>query len=208
MKRILMLALSLSLLVAGSVLSTTAITDAHERRSVQDYTFVVGWVTEPAVVNVANAVDLRVSRTADASPVTGLQETLKVEVTQGDKKTELAFRARSGVAGAYDGRTFPTAIGTYSFRIFGTIEGNNVNETFTSGPNTFGNIVAPEGFPDPLPINQDLEESLGGLDQRVVSLESDSGSGGDSAMTVAVIGVVLGALGLGVGGFSLLKAKA
>jgi hypothetical protein len=174
------------------------------------YTFVVGWVNEPAIVNVANAVDLRVSRTDDSSPVTGLDQTLKVEVTHAEKKTELAFRPRSNTPGAYDGRTFPTAVGVYSFRIFGTIEGANVNETFTSGPNTFGNIVEPTGFPDLLPLNQQLEESIGGLEERIVSLESaDNGnSDADTAMMVGIAGIVVGAVGLAVGGYSLIRKAA
>jgi hypothetical protein len=203
------LAISIALIAGGSVLAGTSSSFAHERRSVMSYTFVVGWLNEPAFVNVANAVDLRVSRTEDSSPVTGLDQTLKVEVTQGDKKTELAFRPRSNTPGAYDGRTFPTAVGVYSFRIFGAIDGANVNETFTSGPNTFGNIVEPPGFPNPLPLNQQLEESLGGLEQRVVSLESEDNSGdADTAMMVGIAGIIVGAVGLAVGGYSLMRKPA
>jgi len=208
LKRFLILGVSLSLIGAGIFLTFTGSASAHERRNFQSYTLVVGWVTEPAYVNLPNAVDLRVSRTADASPVTGLAETVKVEVTQGDKKVELPLRARFNVPGAYDGRTVPTAVGVYSFRFTGTIEGNTINETFTSGPNTFGSIEAPQGFPNALPLSQELEESLGGLEQRVVNLESaDSGDAG-TAMTVGIIGVVVGALGLGLAGYSLTRKSA
>ena len=193
-------------LAIGTLFTMTSVVQAHERRNVQSYTFVVGWVTEPAYVNFANAVDLRISRTADGTPVTGQEMNLKAEITADGKKAEVTFRPRTNTPGAYDGRTFPTYIGDYSFRIFGNVEGNAVNETFTSGPNTFGSIIAPEGFPDPLPINQQLDESLNGLEQRIVNLES-SDSGGDvgTAMAVGVAGVVIGLLGLGVGAFSLLR---
>jgi hypothetical protein len=205
MRRTITLVLSLALIAAGSLLSGTSESLAHERRTVGSYTFVVGWVTEPAYVNFANAVDLRVSRSADSAPVTGLQDTLKVEVTQGSKKVELAFRPRSNTPGAYDGRMFPTAVGDYSFRIFGTIEGNQINETFTSGPNTFGSILAPEGFPNPLPINQQLDESLGGIEQRVLNLEGDSSGGTDTAMVLSIIAIIVGTAGLVVGGLSLTR---
>jgi hypothetical protein len=208
LKRYLFLALSISLIGAGSILVLTGSASAHERRNVQSYTFVVGWVTEPAYVNLPNAVDLRVSRTADASPVTGLDQTVKVEVTQSDKKVELALRPRFNVPGAYDGRTVPTAVGVYSFRFTGTIEGSQVNETFTSGPNTFNSVAAPEGFPNPLPLSQELEESIGGLEQRVVNLESADSGDSDTAMTVGIIGIILGALGLGAGAFALMRSKA
>jgi hypothetical protein len=207
-RRYLFVGVSLAMIGAGSFLALTGSASAHERRNVQSYTFVVGWVTEPAYVNFNNAVDLRVTRTADASPVMGLQDTLKTEVTQGDKKVEVAFRPRSNTPGAYDGRMFPTAVGEYTFRIFGTIEGSQINERFTSGPNTFGSIQAPEGFPVAMPINQQLEESLGGLEQRVVNLESADSGDSDTAMMVGLLGVMVGLVGLGVGGFALMRSKA
>jgi hypothetical protein len=207
-KRLILISLSLALLGAGSLLALTTGASAHERRNVQSFTLVVGWVTEPAYVNLPNAVDLRVSRTADASPVTGLDQTVKVEMTQGDKKAEVALRPRFNVPGAYDGRTVPTAVGVYSFRFTGTIEGAQINETFTSGPNTFNSVAAPEGFPNPLPLSQELEESLGGLEQRVVSLESADSGDSDTAMTVGIIGIIVGTLGLAVGGFALMRSKA
>jgi hypothetical protein len=204
-----LLALSIALIAGGSVLTGTSSSSAHERRSVMAYTFVVGWLTEPAYVNLPNAVDLRVTRTADASPVTGLDQTLKVEVTQANQKTELALRPRFNVPGAYDGRTYPTAVGVYSFRIFGTIEGAQVNETFTSGPNTFGSIEEPVAFPNEVPLNQELEESLGGLEQRIVTLETaDGGGDADTAMMIGIAGVIIGAVGLAAGGYSLMRKPA
>lgn len=198
--------LGLTLLALGAVLSSSAIASAHERRQVAAYTFVVGWVTEPAYVNLPNAVDLRVSRTADGSPVTGLEQTLKVEVTQGSHKREVALRPRFNTPGAYDGRMVPSAVGDYTFRFFGTIEGLQVNETFTSGPNTFNPVAALEGWPNPLPSNQQLDETLKGLEQRIVALESNEGGGG-SAMLFGVAGLVVGALGLATAGYSLTRRQ-
>jgi hypothetical protein len=198
--------LGLALLALGVLLSSSAVASAHERRQVASYTFVVGWVTEPAYVNLPNAVDLRVSRTADGSPVTGLEQTLKVEVTHGSKKTEVALRPRFNTPGAYDGRMVPSAVGDYSFRFFGTIEGLQVNETFTSGPNTFNSIAALEGWPNPLPSSQQLDETIKGLEQRIVSLESDDGGSG-SAMLFGIAGLVVGALGLATAGYSLARRQ-
>jgi hypothetical protein len=197
---------SLFVLGAGTLLAMTSLAEAHERRNVLSYTLVVGWLTEPAYVNIPNAVDLRVSRTADGTPVMGLEQTLKVEMTAEGKKTELAFRPRFNTPGAYDGRTYPTALGVYAFRIFGTIEGNQVNETFTAGPGTFGLVEEPAGFPNEVPLNQQLDESLNGLEQRIVDLESaDSGDDADTAMAIGIAGVLLGLAGLAVGGFALMR---
>ena len=58
-------------LAMGSFLVSTPHADAHERRSVGAYNFVVGWVNEPALLNQPNAVDLRVTRASDGSNVEG-----------------------------------------------------------------------------------------------------------------------------------------
>ena len=49
----------------------------HERRTVGPYTFVVGWINEPAYVNLLNSLDLTVTETSGAKPVEGLDKTLK-----------------------------------------------------------------------------------------------------------------------------------
>jgi hypothetical protein len=193
------------LLAFGSLLVLSSSAEAHERRQVLSYTFVVGWLNEPALLNQPNAVDLRVSRTADASPVTGLEQSLKAEVTAGNQKQDVQLRPRFNTPGAYDGRMIPTATGVYSFRINGTIEGAQVNETFTAGPNTFGLIEEGNAFPVPLVSNQELDESLNGLEQRVVELESGGSDDAGTVMAVAIAGVVIGLLGLAVGGYSLTR---
>jgi hypothetical protein len=190
----------------AGLLSSTSGAAAHERRQVQSFTFVVGWLNEPAYVNLPNAIDLRISR-ADGTPVTGVEQTLKVEVGAGDKKTEVQLLPRFNTPGAYDGRIVPTATGAYTFRLFGTVEGAQVNETFTAGPNTFGLIEAPNGWPNPLPLTQQLDESIGGLEQRIVNLEGSGRGGNDTALLVAIVALLLGAGGLILGGMSFARGR-
>ena len=204
LKRFALLAVSVLTLAAGSLLTFTADADAHERRTVGAYNFVVGWLNEPALINQPNAVDLRVSRASDASAVTGLEQTLKVSVKSGEQTTnDVQLRPRFNTPGAYDGRMIPTAIGVYVFTITGTIEGQQVNEVFTAGPGTFGLIEEGMAFPNELPTTQDLEE-------RLVALESDSGDdeSSDNGTLFGIIGIVVGALGLAVGGVALTKKSA
>jgi hypothetical protein len=205
MSRILLLLGSFAFLAIGGFITTTGGAEAHERRTVGAYNFVVGWLAEPAYLNEPNAVDLRVSRAADATPVTGLEQTLKVEVTQGEQKTELAFRPRFNVPGGYDGRLMPTATGVYAFRIFGTIEGQQVNETFTASSSTFAIIEEPPAFPNAYVNSGEVEETVESFESRIVELEEDSGSSGT---TFGIIGIVVGALGLAVAGYSLTRKAA
>jgi hypothetical protein len=205
MKRKLLLAPGLLLVAIAGVLIFSSTALAHERRAVGSYTFVVGWLNEPAYLNEPNAVDLRVTRAADGSAVTGSEQSLKAEVTQADKKTEVQIRPRFNAPGAYDGRLMPTTEGVYSFRIFGTIEGAQINETFTASDSTFAVITIPPSFPNEYVSSQSVNESLQGIEQRLVSLEDDDGS--DGAMMVGIVGVVLGAAGLGTAAFALMRTN-
>jgi hypothetical protein len=207
MTRKLLLAPGLLLVAIAGVLIFSSPALAHERRVVGSYTFVVGFLTEPAIVDEPNALDLRIMRTADSSPVTGLEQTLKAEVTTegGSEKLEVQLRPRFNAPGAYDGRFLPTEAGVYTFRIFGTIEGTQIDERFTSSDSTFSSVATPVAFPQPAVSSQELNESLQGVDERLTSLEDDDGS--DGAMMVGILGVVLGAAGLGTAAFALMRTN-
>jgi hypothetical protein len=207
--RLAVMALSVLSLLGGSVLAQTGAAEAHERRAVAQYTFVVGWLNEPAILNQPNAIDLRISRTDGAVPVTGLEQTVKVQASIDGKSSDIAVRPRFNTPGAYDGRMVPTKLGAYTFTFTGTVEGMTLNEKFTAGTGTFGLIEEGVQFPDPLVSNQELDETLGGLQQRIVTLQADSGgSDSGSVMTVAIAGVVIGILGLAAAGFSLMRKPA
>ncbi len=198
-----LLVASFAAIVFGSFTVHTSGAIAHERRTVGAVNFVVGWLNEPALLNQPNSVDLRISKAADASAITGAEKTLKVEIAQGEQKLSLDISPRFNASGAYNAYLTPTKAGVYSFKFTGTIDGANVNETFTSSATTFGSVEEPRAFPADLPSNQSLEE-------RVVALEAapEGGDSSDSAMIAAIVGIILGAAGLAVGGFALTKKSA
>lgn len=113
---------------------------AHEARTVAtDYDFVVGFVSEPAIQGELNGVSLEVTK-AD-KPVTGLDQTLKVEVSVAGQKKEFALSPVWKQDGSYEAFFIPTQPGDYTFRFFGTIEGKEINETFTSSPDGFDSVA-------------------------------------------------------------------
>ena len=67
----------------------------HERRTVGPYTFVVGWINEPAYINLLNSLDLTVTETSGAKPVEGLDKTLKADLTYGGTLPPEGVRPRS-----------------------------------------------------------------------------------------------------------------
>jgi hypothetical protein len=146
---------------------------------------VVGWLNEPAYVGQLNSLDLRISDTRvrggadqpNGTPVTGLDKTLTADVAAGGLAPyKLEVTARFGTAGAYNGVVMPTVTGTYTFHIVGKIDTTSIDEKFTSGPNTFGDIedTAAVQYPAKVPVADDLGKKLdaiqSGVDQTRIAL--------------------------------------
>ena len=168
--------------VVSSLAFNTNVGLGHERRAVGPYTFVVGWLNEPAYVNAANALSLDVMETSGAQPVEGLASTLHAEVIVGGgaKKLALVLTTDEDGPGHYQGSFIPTKVGDYIFHIFGDAGSTKVDERFESGPNTFGGVVStdPIQFPDRIPANADLAARL------------------DSMQTLVIAAIVIGAIAL------------
>lgn len=184
-----------ALVIAGLVCPGSAL--AHERREVAGYQFVVGFISEPALEGQKNGVDLRVSKAE--KPVEGLEKTLQVEVTHlesGTKKT-FALRTIFRDPGHYTADLIPTVAGQYRFRFFGTIEGRAIDETFTSGPETFSNITSTTDLLFPLAVAQPRELTAGvrGATE-AAELAADRA---DAARTLAIAGIAIGIAGLVIG---------
>src|SRR5207247_9155806 len=108
-------ALATFAIVASSFAFTSNVALGHEHRSVGPYTFVVGWINEPAYVNAANGVSLDVSETDSSKPVEGLASTLYAEVIVGGgaKKRTLDRVTDEESPGHYAGACRPTKGGDY-----------------------------------------------------------------------------------------------
>lgn len=117
---------------------------AHERQvftiGSNQYLFTVGSLNEPVVVDDKTGVDLRV-KLADpknpgdgnapgAKPAEGLEQSLKVEISAGDKKKTFALEPAYKDPGAYKAVFFPTVQTAFTYRFFGTINNTPVNISF------------------------------------------------------------------------------
>ncbi len=150
------IALSLGLLVAP------AMVEAHETRTIADgrYQIVVGFMNEPVFAGDKSGLEFWVSEVSTATPaggesegtpVEGLEETLQAEVIFGDQTMDLPLEATWDEPGGYGSVFFPMEPGDYTFRIFGTVGDAEIDESFTSGPETFSMVAdpAPLQFPNP-----------------------------------------------------------
>lgn len=181
---------------------------AHEHREVGDLATTVGWVEEPAYVGFGNAAQLRIEKAAAADrddgetdPVTEVE--LQVEITFGgpdDTETygPVEMSPAFGIPGEYRAFMVPTRPGTYTFRIFGTVDGQDFDETYTSGPDTFNDIRATSDVQFP-----EIDPSAGELKEATERLENELSSAQDQTR----IALIVGGLGLLLGIFGLFRGR-
>ena len=129
-------------------------------------------------------------------PVTGLEDTLQVEVTHisSGQSTVMALAPLFEHPGAYTADFIPTQPGGYRFRFVGSIEGQPFDEAFESGANTFDAVQsrAMAQFPVALPSVRELDGVVrNSQDSADEALDEAAG-----ARVIGIVGIVLGALGL------------
>lgn len=177
-------------LVALAVLLLAALPAlAHEEVTVGPYTLEVGWLDEPPLAGVKNAVFLSVIKTDSKEPVEDISA-LRVAISAGGRTKELAMRpVGEDTPGQFAGDFIPTRRGVYTVRLTGKIEETDVNVTqdIEEAENA-ASIQFPEPLPDALVISRVAEEAKAAT---------------STAQTLAVIGIGVGAIALFVAVFSL-----
>ena len=193
------------LLLTIAVLALTSVAYAHETRTVGPYTFVVGFRVEPAFEGQINGVDLRIreGEEDDAPPVEGVEETLQVEVTHMPSGTSEIMDLRSlfGQPGRYTNDWIPTAPGQYRFRFFGAVEDLEVDETFESGPDSFGSVEAAGElyFPEDVAAARELESAVRGAQSsadEALALALDADARISGVQTLAIVSIVVAVVAL------------
>lgn len=210
MKKRLLLGLGSIAALLVAFFCTTGLAFAHEVRHVGPYTFVVGFLNEPAYANYQNSLDLTVCKgdacnytvrdgtRVVANPVENLDKTLKAEVSfGGNAPLALKLAARYGNPGKYAGYFLPSKAGAYTFHIFGTIEGNAIDEKFTSGPNTFGETTILPAYPQT--ANTQATSNTTTLQSQVQQAQDNA----NRALGFGIGGGVVGLVGLIVAGMAL-----
>lgn len=207
-------ALPLTALLAGAGLSPAS---GHESRGAGDLRFVVGWGEEPAFTGFRNSVQVTVVEGDAGPPVTNAGDSLKVEVIKGSEKLTLPLDATGPAApGDYRAWLTPTRPGAYTFRLFGSVRGQAVDESFTSSPTTFdevedvGGIQFPVKDPSRGELATRIDREVPRLQARIDSVDArlrEAASRVDTARTVAAVGAGAGAVGLLVAGGALLAAR-
>lgn len=233
------------LIVTAIFLIVPFATFAHEHQIFKIgnkyYEFTVGSLNEPVVVDDKSGVDITVKEIpapvhggghADGDhavgvPVLGLEETLKVELSAGGKTKILDLTTQYGKPGSYKAVFFPTVPTTLIYRVFGKLNGVDINLTFQCNP--AGHVAAPEDNTE-VPIGEGVtriakrgqygcpitKADLGFPEQSwsLTDIHNDghahmTGMMKDAATTKsrATTGLILGLAGVVLGGLALWKTK-
>src|ERR671919_1162589 len=168
---------------------------AHESREVGPFEVVVGWWEEPAFAGQPNGPEITIER--DGRPVAEDDVELEVDLSFGEETATYELEAAFGEDGSYNADLFPTRPWTYEFHFHGTVQGEEIDEVFTSGPETFSDIEDPASiaFPVADPSAADLSERL---ERETVRLASDveaNGGGGTPGPPPSFVGRLGGPAG-------------
>ncbi len=196
----------LGLLLATVALPGTA--SAHETRELAGgkYQAVVGFLDEPAVENQMNGLDLTVTSKTEQvdgkpKPIEGLEKTLQAQVIYGGgaQTMDLTVERRFGQPGKYAAHFMPTRPGDYTFRVYGEIEGQRIDERFSSSPTTFSSVepLAELQFPQQVSVPADLQSRLDAAE-----------TWANTAQWLGIGGLVVGLLGLGTAAYALMRRPA
>jgi hypothetical protein len=204
---------------AALVLFSPTAAFAHEQRQVGALQFTVGWQHEPTYAATENAVQLFL-KDAKGKPIDDLGDppTLQVQVITGNQTSdpltlEPSFDPDTGLGthGEFDAAIIPTRPGDYTFHFTGTVDGQKVDEKFTSSDKTFDSVQEPTAveFPAKDPSTGDLATNLDRLNPRVDNAVTQAGavqktatSASDKASTAQTLGILalVAAVLLGGGG--------
>jgi hypothetical protein len=186
---------------------------AHEQRQVGAYQLTVGWAHEPTYTGVENAVQIFV-KDAKGNPIDDLGDppSLKVQLINGSQTSDpldlmASFDPDTGLGthGEFDAAIVPTVPGDYTFHFTGSINGQNIDQKFTSSDKTFDPVKDPTEiqFPAKVPSNGQLAQSVSRLDTRATTAAKNAKDSADTAKTLAIVGIAVGVV---LGGAALIVA--
>ena len=158
--------------------------------------------------------------------VTGLEQTLRVEVTHTATAASrvLDLRADALQPGRYTADLIPTAPGVYEFRIFGEIEGTAIDEVFTSigGGGGFDDVRPASSLQFPVTVSslREMESAVRGAvttaesaqdtaaaAQASVESSAAADDDGSSPDTLAVVAIVLSVVAVSLAAGSMIMAR-
>lgn len=190
---------------------TAGAAQAHEFRTVGKYGFLVGFATEPPYAGAPNGVSLNVTD-GSGKGVADIGNDFTVEVQFGDQSMQLEMEPKFevgefGTVGEYGADFVPTRPGKYTFHFTGSIKGQDIDESFTSSPDGFSEVLdtVEAEFPVKDPTTGQLAERLDHELPRVSADAADASDSADGAKTLTYVAIGLAGLALVLGLIALAR---
>lgn len=212
--------IAVAALASATLLLPATPAAAHEHREVGDIVMTVGWSSEPTYAGYLNAVGLNLNEHGTRSEEEGppiSDADVEVEVLFGDENSgestgPLPMEEAFGEPGFFQAPLIPSRPGTYTFRFTGTVGRQEIDEVFTSGPDTFNDAQTPADiqFPAQDPTAGELAQALDQAradNTELVGQVEDAESAAGSARTLAIVGIIAGALGVIVAAIALARRR-
>ncbi|MFM8658637.1 MAG: hypothetical protein ACKOCQ_01705 [Candidatus Nitrosotenuis sp.] len=200
-----------AILLLALMIFATAITPAfaHKTITVDQYDIEVGWKDEPPLVGQQNAITLEFSTDEGngvSSGVTNALKDLTVTISSGSVSKQLDVLS-DDKPGHYYAKIIPTQTGPLTVSVQGTLNGVIVNEQAEIEDVDSINVIA---FP-PTDVSGSsdiakIKNSLGQLQQDVSQI-SQGGSANTGKSDYAILALGIGAAGVMLAVFSLVKRK-
>jgi hypothetical protein len=183
---------------------------AHGEVVAGDYLLEIGWVNEPVLVGQPNALFLYITPAeagetgeeegehgdeehGHAAGVTGAEATLNFTVEYGGVSRRYQLVPVLGQAGQYTAAFIPTREGQYTFHFTGAINGQDINLSFEPEEvESAGDHAFPEAALSP------AEQA-----SQLAAAQSQA----RTALMVAIVAVVLGLAGAGLGIYGLTRRR-
>jgi hypothetical protein len=204
-----------AVIAATTLMFVPEVATAHTEETAGPLELEIGFRDEPVYVGVPNAVFLALMK--DDHPVRDIGDPLTVTLGFGDRVSDPIVFDPMEEPGQFQAPFVPSQAGAYTFTLSGSVDGEVVELSVTSGPKTFDEAqdIAGATFPQVLfPTNTELASRIEQESERTATalgaMASDVEAANDaasSAKTVGSIGIVLGALGLIVGAAALATRK-
>jgi hypothetical protein len=203
-------------LTASLVMIGATPASAHVEKTIGPVDLEIGFGTEPAYVGEPNSVQVILSE--HGSPVVDLGDSLKVQVSFGGQQTTLPLEPNfevggDGQPGDYRAWFIPSQAGPYTFKLSGSVHGTKLNLSVTSGPTTFNEVTYPAEAMFPAvdaPTTQELSTRIEQDSARLTAATTDTASAksaADDAKTVAIVGVIVGLIGIAIAIWALVRAR-
>jgi len=174
----------LVMITALVALALGGLASAHEGREVGDYSLNFGWRAEPAYAGLFNGPEVAISVVGAEegeehdehgdNPLEGVEIALSAEVTFGPETITIPLRPTFDDPTHFVADLIPTLPGDYSFRVFGTIGEQAVDETFNSAEGEFSTVepLTDIMFPAIGAESMDAAAQIADLEARIAALEA------------------------------------